>query len=729
MLNIKKTPALFLNEVNKLNVKTRQILFNVFVCVLIILVSFFAWWQLELMQQKTIEASVVSTTRMFSAYVSHDLDINIQPILNMTKRWSLKQGLSKKEWLIDAAGITTSYPSFLAVEWVSPSSKVEWAFPLKENEKVLGLNLIFETVRRNILQESYKTRQGHFSQVIDLIQGEKGFVFSAPIYLNNNDFSGFLLGVYSLKKFIKNLFSLHEYDDFNINIYAGNKLILKDVNQPHTVQKYAHSLAFEKDNIRWRIELIPSHRFVKKYKSKLPLAIFIAGLLLAAAMFLILTLLNLSRKKAFEVRLNAQRLDMTYHAVVSISEARQFDEAIRNVLNFICKKTHWPIGHAYMLNHDMTLLESTSYWYIAPEQRLRFNNFVDSSNKIKFKKGEGLPGRTWQRGEPVWIANIHNETDFPRLTLCDVSDLRSAFAFPVFSSDGDIIVILEFFSYDVILKDDLFLSYLQTLSVQLTNSISRLAMEDKVRVSEMKYRNVIEGAVNAIIMMDHKGVILECNQATDDLFGQNEINMVGEKLSSLLSPQYAVELDEYIRIYLETGQRVEIGLGKEIIVSDKNLNSLPIFISVSEIELEGDVYFIAMLQDMSSQKHTEKALKSSQARELILRYIDDGLYGVDLRGRITFANPAGLALLGYKEDEVLNKVLHEQFHHSHADGSKFLIKECLMQQAILQGKAFSQDNVVLWNKNNETVQVNYASKPMRKDGKLIGSAITVKPSE
>lgn len=726
-MNIKKVPALFSNEINKLNIRIRQVLFNIFVCCFIILVSLFGWWQLELLQQQTVNNNVISAAKMFSAYINHDLDTNTQPIVNMAKRWSLRQRMSKDEWLLDATSITSSYPSFQAVEWINPSFEVEWVAPLKTNQSVVGLNLNFEAIRRNMLQESYKTKHAHFSQIIDLVQGEKGFIFCAPIYLDNNKFSGFMLGVYNLKTFIKNLFSLHEYDDFNINIYVENNLILHDVNQKKVMQKYSHSVVFEKDNIKWRIELIPSDAFVEKHTSSLPLAIFIAGLMLAAAMFLILTLLNVARKKALEVKLNAQRLDMTYHAVVSIAEARQFDEAIRGVLSFICQKTHWPIGHAYMLNKEETLLESSGYWYIEPLQRQQFKSFVDSTQKSKFKVGEGLPGRVWKTEEPVWIANIHDEADFPRLELCDVPSLRSAFSFPVFNSEGKMIVILEFFSNELIYKDELFLNYLQTLSVQLSNSMSRLAMEDKVRISEMKYRNVIEGAVNAIVMMDHRGRILECNQATDDLFGRNEINMVGEKLSSLFCVQYAVELDEYIKNHLETGKKFEIGLGKEITVNDKNMNSLPIFISISEIELEGDVFFIAILQDMSSQKHTEKALKSSQARELMLRYIDDGLYGVDLRGRINFTNPVALNLLGYKEEEVLNKVLHEQFHHSHADGTKFSAEDCLMQQAIMQGKAFSQNDVVFWNKNNNPVHVSYASKPMRKDGKLVGSAITIKP--
>ena len=58
-----------------------------------------------------------------------------------------------------------------------------------------------------------------------------------------------------------------------------------------------------------------------------------------------------------------------------------------------------------------------------------------------------------------------------------------------------------------------------------------------------------------------------------------------------------------------------------------------------------------------------------QRHELILNSVAEGIYGVDLDGRTTFANVAMERLTGWRADEVIGKNQHELLHHTHADGS------------------------------------------------------------
>src|ERR1700722_18178392 len=76
--------------------------------------------------------------------------------------------------------------------------------------------------------------------------------------------------------------------------------------------------------------------------------------------------------------------------------------------------------------------------------------------------------------------------------------------------------------------------------------------------------------------------------------------------------------------------------------------------------------------DVTEQHEAELALHMAQRqRELILDSVGDGIYGIDLEGRITFINQAGALALGYAPELLTGRDLHEVIHHSHSDGTPY----------------------------------------------------------
>ncbi len=76
--------------------------------------------------------------------------------------------------------------------------------------------------------------------------------------------------------------------------------------------------------------------------------------------------------------------------------------------------------------------------------------------------------------------------------------------------------------------------------------------------------------------------------------------------------------------------------------------------------------------DVTEQYEAEEALhRATRQRELILESVDDGIYGIDLDGRLTFINEAGARALGYTPEELTGRDVHEVIHHSHADGTPY----------------------------------------------------------
>ena len=114
---------------------------------------------------------------------------------------------------------------------------------------------------------------------------------------------------------------------------------------------------------------------------------------------------------------------------------------------------------------------------------------------------------------------------------------------------------------------------------------------------------------------------------------------------------------------------------------------------------------------------------SSVLGELILNSAGDGIFGLDAKGRTTFANPAACEMIGYSQEEVLGVSSHDLIHHSHPDGSSYPAKTCPIYAAFSDGKVHSVGEDVFWCKNGTSLNVEYTSTPLWKSGNLIGAVV------
>ena len=110
--------------------------------------------------------------------------------------------------------------------------------------------------------------------------------------------------------------------------------------------------------------------------------------------------------------------------------------------------------------------------------------------------------------------------------------------------------------------------------------------------------------------------------------------------------------------------------------------------------------------------------------EMILRAVGDGVYGVDMEGLCTFANPAMERITGWKADELIGRNQHELLHHTRADGSPYPASECPVYATFRDSVAHYVDNDVFWRKDGGSFPVEYVATPVRNDdGATVGAVV------
>jgi PAS domain S-box-containing protein len=122
-----------------------------------------------------------------------------------------------------------------------------------------------------------------------------------------------------------------------------------------------------------------------------------------------------------------------------------------------------------------------------------------------------------------------------------------------------------------------------------------------------------------------------------------------------------------------------------------------------------------------NQKQLEAAVERSG---LILDSAGEGIFGVDLEGKVGFINPAATQMLGFGPEELIGQAVHEKIHYSHSDGSDYPKEECPMYRTYVDGVANHIVDEVLWRKDGTPFPVEYTSMPIKKDGRVVGAVVT-----
>jgi PAS domain S-box-containing protein len=109
---------------------------------------------------------------------------------------------------------------------------------------------------------------------------------------------------------------------------------------------------------------------------------------------------------------------------------------------------------------------------------------------------------------------------------------------------------------------------------------------------------------------------------------------------------------------------------------------------------------------------------------LLLESTDEGIYGVDAKGRCTFINRSALRMLGYSRNEILGKDTHDLLHHTRSDGKPCSREECCVTKSLRSGTGCRDSDDIFWRKDGTSFPVEYSSYPIMVNGEINGAVIT-----
>jgi PAS domain S-box-containing protein len=119
-------------------------------------------------------------------------------------------------------------------------------------------------------------------------------------------------------------------------------------------------------------------------------------------------------------------------------------------------------------------------------------------------------------------------------------------------------------------------------------------------------RTVLNTVEEAIITIDHEGIVKDLNPAAARVFGYGPEEVIGRNIKMLMPEPYRREHDGYISNYLKTGVAKIIGHGRELAGQRKDGSIFPMELAVSEMVVSRRRMFTGVVRDITERKQIER---------------------------------------------------------------------------------------------------------------------------
>ena len=152
----------------------------------------------------------------------------------------------------------------------------------------------------------------------------------------------------------------------------------------------------------------------------------------------------------------------------------------------MCECLVWDVGALWSLDKEAGVLRCVEVWH---KESIEVPEFEATSHETTFIPGIGLPGRVWFSREPMYIPDVVRDANFPRAPIAAREVLHAAFGFPILLG-GEVLGVMEFFSYEIRQPDQDLLDMMATIGSQIGQFIERKRAEDALHHAQMELAHV-----------------------------------------------------------------------------------------------------------------------------------------------------------------------------------------------------------------------------------------------
>ncbi len=227
-------------------------------------------------------------------------------------------------------------------------------------------------------------------------------------------------------------------------------------------------------------------------------------------------------------------------------------------------------------------------------------------------------------------------------------------------------------------------------------------------------KNFLRCIGDELLVIDEEGRILYANDAALDGLGCSLSALIGTSITRFFKKQMSLPL--WKKTHLAALRKSRKALSYQIERKGKNRQTQLIDVTAVYMRLEGKGYILSVGRDVTRQASLQEGLRESQNRYRVLSEgAADGIITLDLRGEITYINPAMARLL-----EISNRA-QEPRSYIHFISPKSVGRARTIFQGVKSGKIFSNQCVDIVTQSGRTIPVELNVSPLYQGHQVVGA--------
>jgi PAS domain S-box-containing protein len=223
-----------------------------------------------------------------------------------------------------------------------------------------------------------------------------------------------------------------------------------------------------------------------------------------------------------------------------------------------------------------------------------------------------------------------------------------------------------------------------------------------------------ETAPIGIGFVDREFRIVHVNELMAGLNGTTPEEAQGRTLAEVLGSIWPRVQAHYQQV-LNSGKAIA-----NIEVARPGADGLPShwLTSYYPVLVENDVQGVGVVMtDVSEHKRNE------EFRSVVMENMAEGLYALDVKGRVTYVNAAASKMLRWAPEELLGKLMHETIHFQKEDGTPVPASECPMLKVNSTGQPVRVASDAFTRKDGSIFPTTYSSAPLCNDASIEGVVV------
>ncbi|MEO5794140.1 MAG: PAS domain S-box protein [Rhodoferax sp.] len=182
-----------------------------------------------------------------------------------------------------------------------------------------------------------------------------------------------------------------------------------------------------------------------------------------------------------------------------------------------------------------------------------------------------------------------------------------------------------------------------------------------LEANQRRFADLFEFAPDALVMTSRDGTIVQVNRQAEVLFGWPRAELLGQPVEVLMPPDARAKHEDLRQRYLQSSVPRLMGAGRpDLHGLRKDGTVFPVDISLSPLELDGDLVVVAAVRDTTATERMAAALRNSSAMHR--HTLDDMLEGCQVIGfdwRYRYINAAAARQVRQPEESLVGRTVME----------------------------------------------------------------------